>query len=193
MVKPNKGKKQPGNPTNRKGQDTIAALRRPECLKLRIIGLSWRQIGHQLDINHETARNDVKTILRENLDSNKPETEEYRELELERLDQLWTRYFPLALGGKQPDYKDEDGETVKGETFAPDSNAAWRCLQISKRRSELMGLDMPAQAPVDRDGNPVPDKIEITKVLQIIDAEAAKKISRASRSLRVNGVSKTGS
>ena len=193
MAKENKGKKQPKNVGARKGQDAVAALRRPESLKLRIIGLSWRQIGQQLQINHMTARSDVRTILKENLDSNRPETDEYRELELQRLDQLWSRYFPLALGGKQPDYKDEEGKTVKGDTFAPDSNAAWRCLQISKRRSELMGLDMPAMAPVDRDGNPVPEKLEVVKILQIIDAETAKKISRASRNARRNGISKNGS
>jgi len=192
MAKVNKGKKQPGNVGGRKGQDTVAALRRPESLRLRIIGLSWRQIGRQLKVDHNTARSDVKTALKETLDSSKPDTDLYRELELERLDQLWSRYFPLALGGKQPDFQDEDGKTVKGETFAPDSNAAWRCLQISKRRSELMGLDMPAMAPVDRDGNPVPEKIEVTKMLVLINAETAKEISKATRNGR-NGIPEPGS
>ena len=181
MVKKKKVKKQTGNVGGRKGQDVVAAIRRPECLRLRIIGLSWRQIGHQLDINHETARSDVRTALKETLEGSKFDADLYRELELERMDQLWSRYFPLALGGKQPDYQDEEGKTVKGDTFAPDSNAAWRCLQISKRRSELLGLDMPAMAPVDRDGNPVPEKIEVAKMLVLIDAETSKKISRASR------------
>ena len=181
MAKENKGKKQPKNVGGRKGQDVVAALRRPESLRLRIIGLSWRQIGKQLQINHMTARSDVKTILRETLDSSKFEADEYRELELLMLDQLLSRYLPLALGGKQPDHKDEEGKTVKGEVYAPDSNAAWRCMQISKRRSELRGLDMPAMVPVDRDGNPVPEKIEVAKMLVLIDAETSKKISRASR------------
>ena len=190
MAKKNKGKPQPGNVGGRKGQDTVAALRRPESLKLRIIGLSWRQIGQQLKVNHETARSDVRTALKETLDGSKFDADEYRELELQRLDQLWARYFPLALGGKQPDYKDEEGKLVIGEKFAPDSNAAWRCLQISKRRSELMGLDMPAKAPVDRDGNPVPDKIEVTKILALIDAKTAKEISKATRNGR-NGIPKS--
>ena len=185
-----KKKKKPiGTP---KGQVELAVLRSVDSLRLRIIGLSWRQIGAQLNVSHETARQDVKNALKATIGSIQIEADEYRELELERLDQLWARYFPLALGGKRPDYPDKDGEIVIGETFAPDTNAAWRCLQISKRRSELMGLDMPAQAPVDRDGNPVPERIEVTKILALIDVETAKKSSKASRSSR-NGVRKAGS
>jgi len=113
-------KKRIGTP---KGQVEIAVLRSVDSLRLRIIGLSWRQIGAQLNVSHETARKDVKNALKATIGSIQIEADEYRELELERLDQLWARYFPLALGGKQPDYKDAKGEIVIGETFAQEENS----------------------------------------------------------------------
>ena len=130
---------------------------------LRIQGFSYRQIGKELKISHEQARNDVKNILQQTLDNCRESVEELRQLENERLDQLWAKFFQMAI---------DDG----------DLHAAHRCISISKSRRELNGLDMPQRAPVDEAGRAAPERINIKKILNILDAETAKKISRAHRS-----------
>ncbi len=124
-----------GNKGLAKGVSEEAALRRPKSLDMRIGGLSYRDIGRQLGVSYETARIDVKTILKETLDEAKEEAEELRQIEVERLDILWNKWFARAIGSKE----------LK---IMPDKDAALRCLQIMKRRAELLGLDMPQKHEV---------------------------------------------
>ncbi len=114
------------NPGNRKGSDIKAAKRRPEALNLRIEGWSYRKIGAELKISYEQARRDVKLILAETLEVAKEEADELRQIENDRLDLLWETMYEEAIDSK-------------------DEKAVLRCIQISKARRELNGIDSPQQ------------------------------------------------
>jgi len=136
-----------------KGQDIKAALRRVESLKYRLKGLSWREIGKRVDVSHVQALNDVKQILRETLSLATDEAEEMRELENMRLDALWAVFYPMVVNRGDIEVA-IDSDTVL--------DAAQKCLQISKARRELNGLDAPVK--VELGGNvglhPVQDRLK---------------------------------
>ena len=113
-----------------KGLEERAALRRPESLRCRLEGFSYRQIGLELGISHTQAIDDVRRILRETLALSEDEVAEFRELENQRYDMLWEKFFPMAINNL-------------------DEKAALRCLQISKARRELNGLDAPVKIAIE--------------------------------------------
>ena len=116
-------------PGRGKGKAEEAALRRSRSTSWRLQGLSFRQIGDKEDISHEQARLDVRQFLSDVLELGAEEAEELRVLENARLDALWTKFYPDAVN--------------KG-----DMDASLRCLQISKARRQLNGLDMPVKIEV---------------------------------------------
>lgn len=112
-------------PTYRNLDDVRAgqqSARRVEALSLRLAGLTYEQIGERLGISKEGARNLINRTLQqaENLAA-----AELRELETARLDRaqaaIWTRVL--------------EGDLRAVDTF----------LRISRRRSDLLGLDAPTE------------------------------------------------
>jgi DNA-binding CsgD family transcriptional regulator len=127
----------------RKGStnDTHLEERKLQALDLRKSGASFRVIGQQLSISHETARTYVHEALRDLADKQMELAAEYRQLELERLDRLM-----LAVWGN----------ATKGDVGS--INAA---LKISDRRAKLLGLDAPTkQELTGKDGG----AIEVTAI-----------------------------
>ncbi len=144
-------------PGSEKGKSEAAALRRLRSISWRLQGLSFRQIGEKEDISHEQARIDVHQFLREVLDLGAEEAEELRALENARLDALWTKFYPAAVN---------DG----------DMDASLRCLQISKARRQLNGLDMPIKVEVGGELglHPIQQKLENLTEQQLIDIAGDK-------------------
>jgi DNA-binding CsgD family transcriptional regulator len=110
-----------------------AAERKKQALARRIGGWTFAQIGEELGISAQAAYNLVKSALAETNAKTAEEAEILRRLELERLDTMRSAIWGLVL---------------KGDVQAID-----RALRISKRMSELTGIDAPTKiAPTDPTG-----------------------------------------
>lgn len=73
--------------------------RQQRSLELKLSGWSYRAIGEKLSISHVQAYDDVKNAIKE-LNETKLETaEQYRSVELERLDMLTKALEPMAAVG----------------------------------------------------------------------------------------------
>ena len=110
------------------GHEVIMAKRRHEVIRLRKRGYSMQRIGETLGCSTQTVSNDLKFLLQELVQLTAAETDEYRQLELERLDKM------LEICMNQIE------EGGNGALWAID-----RALQISERRAKLLGLDKPLQ------------------------------------------------
>jgi predicted DNA-binding protein (UPF0251 family) len=117
----------PGNPIKLK-----AAERRIKSLRLRQRGLTYAQIGETLGVSSKTAYRDVKKELEKIQKTCAEEAELVREIELRRLDELWSVANVVALNG--------------------DLKAIDRCLRIQERRAKLLGLDAAESVAVRHSG-----------------------------------------
>ena len=118
------------------GHEVIMAKRRHEVIRLRKRGYSMQRIGETLGCSTQTVSNDLKFLLQELVQLTAAETDEYRQLELERLDKM------LEICMNQIE------EGGNGALWAID-----RALQISERRAKLLGLDKPLQHILAGDKN----------------------------------------
>lgn len=122
-----KNNRRPNRPTA--ADEAIIAQRRLEAVSFRRTGMDYRQIGAQLKISAQQAWIDVQAALKETAELEKDATQEYRQLEVERLNRLlmgvWT-------------------EAAKGNLGAVD-----RAIKISERLSKLLGLDTPVKQQID--------------------------------------------
>ena len=100
-----------------------------ECLRLRLDGLSHREIAAQLGIAPSTAYKRVRHALDDVNQRNTEEAGTLRTLELLRLDELQNVIWEKALAG--------------------DDKALGRVLAIMDRRAKLLGLDAPAKGEVE--------------------------------------------
>lgn len=106
------------------------------AVQLKMAGLAYHEIGRQLDIAPETARQYVGRGLDK---WGWHAVDEYRRLELARLDAVMARLWPEVLGRGS-----RDGDPG----VPPDKEAVRLFLQISQRRAKLLGLDAPEQVQV---------------------------------------------
>ncbi len=120
-------------------QNAEAEERRVKVFELTKAGASLRQIAQQLSVSHETVRKDRDAVLKELQKVQIVEAEQYRVLELERLD--------MAMIAIAPQVK-------KGSFQAID-----RWIRLSERRSKLLGLDAPTKIDhrFDKDPEQLPD------------------------------------
>jgi DNA-binding CsgD family transcriptional regulator len=125
----------PNSPQSTKRAKT--AERKKQALARRIGGWTFAQIGEELGISTQAAYNLVKSALAETNAKTAEEAEILRRLELERLDTMRSAIWGLVL---------------KGDVQAID-----RALRISKRMSELTGIDAPAKTDITSGG----EKIEV--------------------------------
>lgn len=124
------------------GQSEQAAERRVKAIELRKAGLSYRQIGEQLEVSEQQAWRDVKKALADLAEMEQDHAREYRQLELERLDALLS---PLWLRARGRRIQHDDG-TV--EDVPPDYAAVDRVMRLMEARRRLLGLDV---QPEDKD------------------------------------------
>lgn len=98
-----------------------AKVRAAEAMRLRIRGLTYRQIAERLGYSGEGAA--YNAVLRGLRDTRQEPAEELRTLELTRIDEALHAIWPRVL---------------RGQTRAVDS-----FIKLSKRRADLLGLDAP--------------------------------------------------
>lgn len=135
------------------GTRETMADRQYQALELRKQGQSYRAIAAALSISVGQAHADVQTVMAELAQLTHASAEEYRTMELERLDTLTVEAarilmatHPLVSGGKVLDGLSDDG---------PKLRAIAELRAISESRRKLLGLDAPAKtALTNPDGTP---------------------------------------
>ena len=126
--KPQQNTKKPGAKARppHPGEAERIAARRVKAMELRKAGHSFRAIGTALQVNASTVCRDIADEMAELKTLTGQAAEDTRQLELERLDRLWTKLE--AHGLKRGDYR-----------------AVLAAVRISERRAKLLGLDAPTK------------------------------------------------
>jgi hypothetical protein len=111
-----------------RGTRLTAARRRVLALELRKAGASVRAIADQLGAGKTTIARDLQRALADLLAVEVASMDELRALELARLDAALVAIWPKVRAG--------------------DLLAVDRLVRLSKRRSELLGLDAPVRVDI---------------------------------------------
>lgn len=128
------------------------AERRTKAVKLRLAGKTWQAISDELGYAGAPA---AHTDVTRALDAARKElalvTEQHRELELQRLDDLEAKVRAVLDGAHITVQhgrvvKDDDGVPLADHD--PLMRAADRLLKIAERRAKLLGLDQPIKHEV---------------------------------------------
>lgn len=125
------------------------AEKRAEAYRLRLRGLSLREVGSRLGVSHQTVSNWTKQAADELV---QPLASELRQQQADRLDEL--RAATLGVLEKQH-LMISHGRVIRlvegGDPLEDDSHvlaAVDRLLKIEERRSRLFGLDAPERSEV---------------------------------------------
>jgi hypothetical protein len=117
------------------GQKTVKAIETAERERKAVVaalsGASFDDIAR--DLGYTTRAGAWKAVQRALKRTVQPAADEYRQLELMRLDRLLVGLWPIAIG---------DGDTP------PDYEAIDRVIRIMQRRAKLLGLDAPVKIDV---------------------------------------------
>ncbi|MFA5137102.1 MAG: helix-turn-helix domain-containing protein [Patescibacteria group bacterium] len=100
-----------------------------KALELRKRGMNYTQIGEELGCNRSTACRYVLSELENLADKCREEAVHVRDLELQRLDELYLIAYRAI----------SDGNDLAGID---------RCLRIMERRAKLLGIDAAAKVDV---------------------------------------------
>lgn len=150
----------------RKPEDDEAAVIRARVLELRRTGMSFREIGATVGRDVSTVHHHYRKALRELQEHTLELAEMVRVEELDRLDVLFQRWWPRAIG-----------EALGGEL---DGEAARIVLQVSDRRRRLMGADPPSKVAQTRPDGSAADQptaepgAGLARLLELIDAARAR-------------------
>lgn len=125
------------------------AARRTKAVKMRLEGKTWQEIADALGLpNRGAAYNDVSRALAQAREELAQSAEDFREMELQRLDALTAKvhevlerqHVVVTPGGKIV----YDGD-VKLVDDGPTLAAIDRLVKIGESRRKLLGLDSPAK------------------------------------------------
>lgn len=126
------------------------AARDAEAARLRVRGLTYRQIADELDMaGPGKAYEAVQRLLRETVQE---AADDLRSVELERLDQMYqaalkvleTEHYAVSHG--KVIYLEDGGPPLADD--GPVLQAIDRLLKVQERRAKLLGLDAPTKANV---------------------------------------------
>ena len=119
-----------------KNRNLIIQERRLAALKWRKMGLSYVKIAEKLGVSSMTIGADIRFCLKELVELTAQETDEYRQLEVERLDKMI--------------------EVCMKQIEAGGNGALWaidRAITIADRRAKFLGLDKPMALIIAGDKN----------------------------------------
>jgi len=131
--------------------EAITRERHALALEMRKHGYTYDQIAEHFETTPNSARGLVKSAMANLIQE---PGEEVRNLELQRLDQLWSIAMNAAIGG--------------------DIDAVTKCLAIQQRRAKLQGLDAPEKRELTGPGGGPLEMISNLKGLSDEDLEAMK-------------------
>lgn len=138
-VKPRKRLKGRNKPSHPRRQATM--VRDAQMLKLRLAGYDYYAISEAMGCSESTAFDGVHRALNAYREGATADAEVLRKIEVARMNNLLTKLQKAIDSG--------------------DAQAALRVVQVSKRLSELLGLDAPTKTEVGNLGN-VPFAHKIT-------------------------------
>lgn len=118
----------PGNGRKRsktKKASLVAEEKRQKAIDLRRKGYSYREIGAEIGATHGYCYKLVSQALKRIREETNEIAEDARQLEMERLDQLWMHAYQAVEAG--------------------DIGAIDKAVRVMDRRSKLLGLDAPAR------------------------------------------------
>lgn len=122
--------------------------RERQALELLVAGATYEQIGRILGISRSRATTVVGTALSKRaLEFNQFSRDQAFVIYWERLEKLFSKWFPLSLGGGI--------DTATGQRLPPDPEAAKMILGILDRMAKTLGFDAPKRVEVDA-------KVEVT-------------------------------
>jgi len=146
--------------SGRNGKTAATGQRRAKELErarkawdLRLGGATIQQIANQLGMSVGGVHKILTREFKRRNDQKGEKVEEYRQLELERLDRLWFKFYSYVVN------RDPNKMTL---------DAADKLLKISKRRSEILGFDAPQK--IENTGE---QKVTITRT--IVHAKSREK------------------
>lgn len=140
-------------PQGRKN-NAVHAEQQAEAYRLRLRGHSFREIGAQLGVSHETARKWTQ-VEAEKLTL--PLADELRKQQLDRLNEmrlaalavLERKHVHISEGRVVRDKNPETGDVGEPiEDDAPVLAAIDRLVKIEDRMAKLLGLDAPVQQQI---------------------------------------------
>ena len=109
----------------KKGQDQRSAETHEKCLKLRLTGMSYSDIGRVCGVSKQAAHQHVHQELKKIAAQSKELAENYRDIEIERLDRIFEEIWK----------KVEEGDIQA-------MNQAHKNIEI---RCKLLGLNSPTE------------------------------------------------
>ena len=115
-----------------KGAKERAVERRYKSLRYRLKGYSFNRIGELLEISNAQAFRDVQEALRLEIEGGRDDTEELRELESQRLDDLWKKLTAR----------------LRNSSGMLNLDVVDRLCRLLDRRAKLHGLDKPVTQKV---------------------------------------------
>lgn len=114
-------------------QEAITRERHALALEMRKFGYSYEQIAEHFETTPSSIRGIVKTAMENAI---REPGQEVIDLEVARLDQLYSLAFKAAVDG--------------------DTDAISKCLSVMQRRAKYLGLDAPEKKEITgKDGGPV--------------------------------------
>jgi hypothetical protein len=123
------------------GEAERIAERRVRAFGLRKAGASYRQIAQQLGVSLNTAWADVTAELVELRTRTADDVRAYRDLELQRCDEMMLGLWPAVRAG--------------------DARAVFAAVKVMDRRARLLGLDAPTKH-AGPDGGPLQTVLKVT-------------------------------
>jgi transcriptional regulator with XRE-family HTH domain len=125
------------------------AEKRAEAYRLRLRGLSLREVGRRLGVSHQTVSNWTKQAADELI---QPLASELRQQQADRLDAMQAAVMGVL---EAQHYVVSNGRLIRLSEDAPPLEddgpvlaAVDRLLRIEERRSRLFGLDAPERSEV---------------------------------------------
>jgi len=139
---------------------------RADAVGMRLNGKTYHEIAEVLGIDVNTASRWVNGALRQTVEIDADKLEEQRQLEIDRLERLWSVWFPRAT-------RDADDQQ-------PNMAAANLCLKIAKRRAELVGLDREQKVATNVSINVSAEQLrQVVEAAQDPEAAAALELTAA--------------
>lgn len=156
-----------GNKIQLKKKEAEIEVRRAKVSALVLRGTSYHKIADELGCSLGTVAGDMKKIMGRWRDNQIQSNDEWRELEIKRLDKALDAIWPGVEAG--------DNKTVL--VF----------LRLSERRAKMKGLDAPAKAEVDLKAT-----VDVSKKMKLALEKAYGKADEAIAELLPEGSAEAG-
>jgi hypothetical protein len=157
-----------GRPNPNAGAQEALEVRAARALELRLSGANYSQIGKALGCDKSTAWDAVQRALRVDRERTQELRDEYRNLQLNRIERMVSAYWMPAVRGRMEKVAvtdPETGTTVYEERRVLDHVAGDKLIKLFDRQARLLGLDAPIKIAVSDD-----TKATLDRLMEDLDA-----------------------